>query len=83
MVMMNSLHHQFSLSVTKADEKSVSLLMECVLQRGNPFNTDKHKEIINIATGTRVDENETNFLLSCISLGETARDEFYESRLKE
>ena len=78
-----SLHHQFSLSMTKANEKSVSLLMEYVLQRGNPFNTGKHKDIINIATGTRVDEDETNFLLSRISLGETARDEFYESCLKE
>ena len=57
-----SLHLEFSPSVTEADKKSVSLLME--------------REIINIATGTRVDEEETKFLVSSISLGESARDEF-------
>ena len=35
-----SLHLEFSPSVTEADQKSVSSLMDYVLQRGNPFNTD-------------------------------------------
>ena len=77
-----SLHHEYSPSVTEADQENISLLVDYILERGNPFNTDKPSEIFNIATGTKLNEEESQFLLHCISLGESARDEFYESRLK-
>ena len=51
-----SLHHEYSQSVTKEDQKSVTLIMDYILERGNPFNTDEPSEIINIniATGEKV-----------------------------
>ena len=57
--------------------------MDYILERGNPFNTDKPSEITNIATGAKVEKFEKYFLLNCISLGQDARDEFYRSRFKE
>ena len=37
----DSLHHEYSQSVTKEDQKSVTLIMDYILERGNPCNTDK------------------------------------------
>ena len=39
-----TLRHEFSPSLTEADEQCVSLLMEYILQRGNPFNVGKPKK---------------------------------------
>ena len=46
-----SLHYEFSDRITKADKHNVAALMKNVLQRGNPFNLEQPKSIINIATG--------------------------------
>ena len=46
-----SLHYEFSDRITKADKHNVAALMKNVLQRGNPFNLDQPKRIMNIATG--------------------------------
>ena len=78
-----SLHHEFSQRITREDQKSVSMIISYLLQRGNPFSTDKATPITNIAFGEVIEESERKFLLDCISLGETARDEFYKSRLVE
>ena len=78
-----SLHYEFSKPITVADQKSVASLMDNILQRGKPFDTEEPKGISNIATGAKLDKEVQDFLLNCISLGKAARDEFYESRLKE
>ena len=57
--------------------------MKNVLQRGNPFNLDQLKRIMNIATGAILKKDEEDFLMNCISLGKAAGNEFYESRLTE
>ena len=78
-----SLHYEFSKPITESDQKSVASPMNNILLRGNPFDTEEPKGIINIATGASLDKEEQDFFLNCISLGKAARDEFYESRLKE
>ena len=57
--------------------------MKNVLQRGNPFNLDQPKRIMNIATGAILKKDEEDFLMNCIYLGKAAGNEFYESRLTE
>ena len=41
--------------------------MKNVLQRGNPFNLEESRGIMNIATGTILEKNEEDFLINCIS----------------
>ena len=62
---------------------SVAALMKNVLQHGNPFNLERLKGTVNIATGTILQKDEQDFLMNCIFLGKAARNEFYESRLPE
>ena len=78
-----SLHYEFSDRITKADKHSIAVLMKNVLQRGNPFNLEQPKGITIIATGAILEKNEEDFLMNFISLGKAARNELYESRLKE
>ena len=78
-----NLHHEFSPTITETDIKSVSLIKEYILQRGNPFNLDKPQPFINITSGAAVEKEECEFLLNCMQLGEAARDDFYESRRSE
>ena len=78
-----SLHYEFSDRITKAGTHNVAALMKNVLQRGNPFNLEQPKGIMNIATGAILEKDEEDFLMNCISLGKAARNEFYESRLTE
>ena len=47
--------------------------MKNILQRGNPFNLEQPKGIMNIVTGAILEKNEEYFLMNCISLGKTAR----------
>lgn len=79
-----SLHHEYASSTTLIDQQNNSLLIEYILQRTNPFErAEGSTELINIATGTKVEVEEVDFLLNCVSLGESARDEFYESRFEK
>ena len=78
-----SLHYEFSDRITKADKYNVAALMKNVLQRGNPFNVDQPKSIMNIATGAILKKDEEDFLMNCIYLGKAAGNEFYESLLTE
>ena len=78
-----SLHYEFSDRITKADKRSVAILMKNVLQRGNSFNLEQPKGTTNIATGAILEKDEEDFLMNCTSLGKAARNELYESRVKE
>ena len=78
-----SLHYDFSDRITKAHKHSVTVLMKYVLQRGNPFNLEQTKGIMNIGSGEILEKDEEDFLMNCSSLGKAARNELYELRLKE
>ena len=78
-----SLHSEFSDRITKAHKHSVTVLMKYVLQRGNPFNLEQTKGIMNIGSGEILEKDEEDFLMNCSSLGKAARNELYELRLKE
>ena len=78
-----SLHYEISDRITKADKHSIAVLMKNVLQRGNPFNLEQPKRIMNIATGAVLEKDEEDLLMNCSSLRKAARNELYESYLKE
>ena len=78
-----SLHYEISDRITKADKHSIAVLMKNVLQRGNPFNLEQPKRIMNIATGAILEKDEEDLLMNCSSLRKAARNELYESYLKE
>ena len=78
-----SLHYEFPDRITKADKHNVAALMKNVLQRGNPFNLEQPKGIMNIATCAILEKDEEDFLMNCISLGKAPRNGFYESPLTE
>ena len=48
--------------------------MKNVLQRGNSFNLEQPKGIMNIATGAILKKDEEDFLMNCISLRKAARN---------
>ena len=59
-----SLHYEFPDWITKADKHNVAALMKNVLQRGNLFNLEQPKGIMNIANfriGRRRLPNELHF----------------------
>ena len=78
-----SLHYEFSYQMSKADKHNVVVLMKNVIQRGNPFNLEQLKGIMNIATGAILEKEEKDFLMNYISLRKAAISEFYKSRLTE
>ena len=78
-----SLHYKFPDQIPKADKHNVVALMENVIQRGNQFNNEQLKGMMNIATGAILEKEEEDFLMNCILLGEATRNEFYKSRLTE
>ena len=78
-----SLHYEFSDKVTEADRISVKSLTDNIMQRGNPFDLEQCQEIMNIATGAILEQEEKNFLLNFDTLGKDARKDFYRTRLQE
>ena len=52
-------------------------------RRGNPFNPEQPKGIMNIPNGTILEKDEEDFLINYISPGKTTRNELYESCLTE
>ena len=78
-----SLHYEFSDRIPKADKHNVVAPLKNVIQRGNPFNLEQLKDIMNIATDAVLEKEEKDFLMNSISLRKVARNEFYKSRLTE
>ena len=77
-----SLHYEFSDRITKADKDSIATLTKNLFQRGNPFNLEQPKGIMNITDGAILEKDGEGFLMNYISLGKAA-DEFNESCLTE
>ena len=70
-----SLHYEFLDQITKADKHSVASLTKNVLQRGNPFNLEQPKRVMNIATDAILEKDKEDFLMNCISLEKDARND--------
>ena len=78
-----SLHHEFSQFITKADENSISLIVDFLLRRGNPFDTSYCITLINIVTNTDIDKESEQFLLNCVSIGSEACKDFIVTRVEQ
>ena len=78
-----SLHHEFSGRITKADTTSVAALMKNICQRGNPFDLSNPRGVMNIATGAVLTEEDEKFYLNHATLAKSAREEFYQTRLRD
>ena len=76
-----SLHHEFSKSITEADETCVSQIIEYIRERFNPFETEEESGIVNIVAKTQVSTESSDFLTQCLEMGEATYREFYQSWL--
>ena len=64
-----SLHHEFSVSVTKHDLEAVEQIMSYVSERSNPFDLSS-TTLTNIVTGKQIDRDTASFLIDCLKDGE-------------
>ena len=69
-----SLHYEFLDQITTTDKHSVASLTKNVLQRGNPFNLEQPKRVMNIATDAILEKGKEDFLMNCISLEKDTRN---------
>ena len=67
-------------TVSYADGKCVQQLFDYINERQNPFDTS-NKEIKNFVTGTEIEQNAAEFLLTSIEKGESYYQEFKSTRL--
>ena len=52
-----SLHYEFSEKITLKDNVSVAALIKNIQQRGNPFDLEQSRGIMNIATGAILEKD--------------------------
>ena len=52
-----NLHHEFSDSITKADEECVEQIKDYINHRQNPFEVADDNKLINIVTGAAIDND--------------------------
>ena len=81
-----SLHHQFfqSIADADADENCVSIIVDFVLKRGNPFDTNYCTTLINIVmTNANIKKESEQFLLNCINIGTEACKSFIATRFEQ
>ena len=75
-----SLHHDFSDAVTAQNIKFVENIIDFVEQRNNPFKKDNCNVVKNISTGTIINQDATDFLVSCTEYGRKAYEKFVDER---
>ena len=63
------LHHEFSGTLIEKLEECVSLVVEYIQQHENPFDVSKPRELINLTNRSKIDKEDANFLLNCLSFG--------------
>ena len=56
-------HHEFSQTLTEADEECVEKIVTYIAERNNPFDTSITTKVMNIVTGKEVNK-ETSFLIN-------------------
>ena len=71
------LHHEFSGTLIEKSGDYVSLVVEYIQQHGNSFDISKLRELINLTNRSKIDKENANFLLNCLSLGKIEYNEFY------
>ena len=76
-----TVHHEFSQTLTEADEECVEQIVTCIGERNNPFNTAITTKVTNIVTGKEVNKETSSFLINCIKKGEENYNEFRQARL--
>ena len=74
---------QFSGTLIEKSEEYVSLVVEYIQQHGNPFDITKPRELINLTNRSKIDKEDANFLLDCLSLSKIECNEFYATRFEK
>ena len=77
------LHHKFSGTLIEKSEEYVSLVVEYIQQHRNPFDISKPRELINLTNRSKIDKEDANFLLNCLSLSKIECNEFYATRFEK
>ena len=75
-----SLRHEFSMTLTEADEECVQQIAHYIRECKNLFDTANSK-VTTLVTGKEIDEETASSLLSCIRKGEECYKEFRTTRL--
>ena len=65
-----TVHHEFSQTLTEADEECVEQIVTYIAERNNPFDTSITTKVTNIMTGKEVNKETSSFLINCIKKGE-------------
>ena len=78
-----SLHHDFSDAATAQNIKFVENIIDFVEQRNNPFKKDNYNVVKNIATGTIINQDATDFLVSCTEYGRKAYEKFVDEHFSK
>ena len=75
------MHHEFSQTLTEADEECVEQIITYIGERKNPFDTAITTKVTNIVTGKEINKETSSFLINCIKKGEENYNEFRQARL--
>ena len=73
------LHHEFSMKCAAKNNSRVSMVLQYLLMIGNPFKGDYRLK--NVSSGVDIAENVTKSILNCIQVGESAYNEYLETRM--
>ena len=74
------LHHEFSEKLSETDQTYIQQLVDCISDRGNPFDLE-NSTMKNLVTGATLDTATTSFLLDSVVKGTEAYDKFVKERL--
>ena len=76
-----TVHHEFSQTLTEADEECVEQIVTYIGERNNPFDPAITTKVTNIVTGKEVNKETSSFLIHCMKKGEENYNEFRQARL--
>ena len=76
-----SLHHEFSATITEADEECVEQIVNHIAVWNNPFDTALSTVTNMERTGKEIDAETASFLINCVRKGEGRYSKFSMTRL--
>ena len=59
------MHHEFSQTLTEADEECIEQIVTYIAERNSPFDTAITTKVTNIVTWKEVNKETSSFLINC------------------
>ena len=73
------LHQEFSPSLNENDREVVSNILDYINEHVNPFKMDE-KPLVNLAAGVKLDTFSSDYLISCLKIGDKHYQTFKMNR---